>query len=200
MLSYRMQLPNSETVAGLNLYAEAADAFSDRDAMIRLLMATHGANTAGLMLYEREVKNLKIALGTNRHIGMAIRVLMATQRVSNDQAFDLLRIASHNSNRKLADVAYDVVETGTLNVQPPQSMGRASRRLDTRHPHSPCPRGALSDPIPAGSRTRRPVDHSPRYTGAIAERAGCPALPRHVGHAKVNCRTVNRRNARLPSG
>jgi hypothetical protein len=122
MLSYRMQLPNHETVAGLNLYAEEPDAFTDRDAMIGLLMATHGANTAGLTLYEREVKNLKIALSTNRHIGMAIGVLMATQRVSNEQAFDLLRIASQNSNRKLADVAYDVVETGSLDVQPAQSV------------------------------------------------------------------------------
>src|SRR4051794_7434706 len=59
MLSYRMLLVGDDTVAGLNLYAESVDAFTDRDAMIGLLMATHGAHTAGLMLYEREVENLK---------------------------------------------------------------------------------------------------------------------------------------------
>jgi len=130
MLSYRMLLPADDTVAGLNLYAETEDAFTDRDAMIGLLMATHGGHTAGLMLYEREVKNLKIALSTNRHIGMAIGVLMATHKLTSDQAFDLLRIASQNTNRKLADVAFDVVETGTLDVQPPQSLGNTPQLPD----------------------------------------------------------------------
>src|SRR3954452_18581532 len=37
ILSYRMMLPADDTVAGLNLYAEDVDAFSDRDAMIGLL-------------------------------------------------------------------------------------------------------------------------------------------------------------------
>ena len=114
MLSYRMLLPADDTVAGLNLYAETEDAFTDRDAMIGLLMATHGGHTAGLMLYEREVKNLKIALSTNRHIGMAIGVLMATHKLTSDQAFDLLRIASQDMNRKLSTLAKEVAETGEL--------------------------------------------------------------------------------------
>ena len=140
MLSYRMQLLNHETVAGLNLYAEELDAFTDRDAMIGLLMATHGAHTAGLMLYEREVQNLKVALNTNRNIGMAVGVLMATHKLTSEQAFDLLRIASQNTNRKLADVALDVVETGTLEVQPARASGGTDR--------DPSLRPAASRPSP----------------------------------------------------
>lgn len=123
MLSYRMLLPVQDTVAGLNLYAEGVDAFTDRDAMIGLLMSTHGAHTAGLVLFEQQVEHLKIALSTNRDIGMAIGVLMASHKLTSDQAFNLLRVASRNSNRKLADIAADVVQTGTLDVQPARRAG-----------------------------------------------------------------------------
>jgi ANTAR domain len=118
MLSYRMLLPADDTVAGLNLYAEQPDAFTDRDALIGLLLATHGAQVASSAIYGRHVHHLKRALKTNRGIGVAVGVLMATHKVTEQQAFDLLRIASQNSNRKLADIAADVVETGRLDVSP----------------------------------------------------------------------------------
>jgi AmiR/NasT family two-component response regulator len=47
---------------------------------------------------------------------MAMGILMARHQVTDDQAFDLLRIASQNSNRKLADIARDVCDTGALDV------------------------------------------------------------------------------------
>jgi hypothetical protein len=118
MLSYRMLLPANDTVAGLNLYAEQPDAFTDRDALVGLLLATHGAQVASSVIYGRHVHHLKRALQTNRGIGVAIGVLMATHKVTEQQAFDLLRIASQSSNRKLVDIAADVVETGCLDVNP----------------------------------------------------------------------------------
>ena len=118
MLSYRMLLPANDTVAGLNLYAEQPDAFTDRDALIGLLLATHGAQVASSVIYGHHVRHLKRALQTNRGIGVAIGVLMASHKVTEQQAFDLLRIASQNSNRKLVDIAADVVETGRLDVSP----------------------------------------------------------------------------------
>ena len=39
---------------------------------------------------------------------------MSEYKISRSRAFDLLRIASQNSNRKLRDVAADVAHTGTL--------------------------------------------------------------------------------------
>jgi hypothetical protein len=120
MLSYRMQLPSNDTVAGLNVYADHPDGFTDRDAVVGLLLATHGAQAASLVLYDRRVHNLEKALASNRRIGMAIGVLMNAHKLTDEQAFDLLRIASQNTNRKLADVAEDVVETGMLDVSPPR--------------------------------------------------------------------------------
>jgi hypothetical protein len=41
-------------------------------------------------------------------------VLMAMWKVSPDEAFGLLRLASQDTNRKLADIAEEVIETGVL--------------------------------------------------------------------------------------
>jgi hypothetical protein len=116
MLSYRMLLQTPEVVAGLNLYAEQPDSFTDRDALVGLLLATHGAQAASAALNRRRAEELEQALRSNRRIGMAMGILMARHQVTDHQAFDLLRIASQNSNRKLADIARDVVDTGALDV------------------------------------------------------------------------------------
>lgn len=62
----------------------------------------------------REIETLKVALLSNRRIGQAMGVIMATAKVTEDEAFDRLRQASQNQNRKLRHVADDVVATGEL--------------------------------------------------------------------------------------
>ena len=57
---------------------------------------------------------LRKALESNRRIGMAIGVLMALKRVTDEQAFALLRVASQHGHRKLRDIAEDVILTGAL--------------------------------------------------------------------------------------
>jgi AmiR/NasT family two-component response regulator len=63
---------------------------------------------------------LEAALGSSREIGMAMGVLMSRGRTSQDEAFDLLRRASQHLNRKLRDVAANVIETGVLPGRPPR--------------------------------------------------------------------------------
>jgi AmiR/NasT family two-component response regulator len=53
-------------------------------------------------------------LETNRDIGVAIGILMASKLVTKQQAFDALRITSQHTHRKLHLVALDVIETGEL--------------------------------------------------------------------------------------
>ncbi|WP_375483492.1 ANTAR domain-containing protein [uncultured Jatrophihabitans sp.] len=60
------------------------------------------------------VANLTTALQNSRQIGMAMGILMSALHLTQDDAFAALRIASQRSNRKLRDVASDVVETGWL--------------------------------------------------------------------------------------
>jgi hypothetical protein len=58
--------------------------------------------------------NLEQALATNREIGQAIGILMATDQITADEAFDRLRSASQHLHRKLRGIAADVVQTGML--------------------------------------------------------------------------------------
>ncbi|HZZ97211.1 MAG TPA: ANTAR domain-containing protein [Jatrophihabitantaceae bacterium] len=58
--------------------------------------------------------NLQIALASNRRIGTAVGILMARHRITDDTAFDLLRVTSQRTHRKLRDIADDVVLTGAL--------------------------------------------------------------------------------------
>lgn len=71
---------------------------------------------------ESTSSNLRMALEGNREIGVAVGVLMTVHRVTQAQAFDLLRAASQHSNRKLAAVAQEVVDTGALTL--PARAGR----------------------------------------------------------------------------
>ena len=54
-------------------------------------------------------RQLEQALQSRSVIDQAIGVLMAQEQCSTDQAFDLLRKHSQNTNRKLREVAVDVI-------------------------------------------------------------------------------------------
>lgn len=118
MLSYRMRLESSGVIAGLNLYADAVGAFDDHDLAEGLLLTTHAAQAVSTALLVDQTTNLQRALVTNRDIATAVGVLMGQHRLTRAQSFDLLRIASQNTNRKLHEVALDVIDTGVIDVTP----------------------------------------------------------------------------------
>jgi AmiR/NasT family two-component response regulator len=66
------------------------------------------------VLDRTKIDNLEIALTTARRIGAAIGILMANHKTTEAQGFELLRLISQSTNRKLRDVADEVVQTGTL--------------------------------------------------------------------------------------
>jgi AmiR/NasT family two-component response regulator len=47
---------------------------------------------------------------------MAMGILMGTHKITQEQAFTLLRIVSQNTNRRVADIATDVVDAGVLDL------------------------------------------------------------------------------------
>jgi hypothetical protein len=73
---------------------------------------------AELTAAESKIQNLEIALHTSRRIGAAIGVLMAQRHISQDAAFDLMRVASQTRHRKLRDIAEEVLYTGALDPTP----------------------------------------------------------------------------------
>lgn len=63
---------------------------------------------------EARSEHLSRALEHSRDIGAAIGIVMSRLMVTQDDAFDWLRRASQDQNRKLYDVACDVVATGDV--------------------------------------------------------------------------------------
>jgi len=100
--------------AALNLFGAAAGCFEDADVQFGAVFAAHTTTALALYLAEERADNLTAALASNRQIGIAIGILMAYHRVTQDEAFDMLRSASQHLHIKLRDIAQDVVETGTL--------------------------------------------------------------------------------------
>jgi hypothetical protein len=67
------------------------------------------------LLEARErIGHLETALASNRRIGIAIGIVMAGHQVTDEAAFELLRRRSQETNRKLRDVAEEVIYTGAL--------------------------------------------------------------------------------------
>jgi hypothetical protein len=116
MLSVGVFLEDEEIVVGLNMYSTAADAFDDGAEVLGTVLATHGALAVSSAAAHERAQNLELALMNSREIGVAMGVLMTQHKFTREQAFDLLRIASQHSHRKLAEIAVEVADTGALDV------------------------------------------------------------------------------------
>jgi GAF domain-containing protein len=108
---------SSDTQRGvLNLYATYPAAFGVVDRAKAAILAS----LAGLALsaahsqedQDRRAENLQAALITRQIIGEALGILMERERISGEQAFDILRRASQHLNIKLREVAQQLVDTG----------------------------------------------------------------------------------------
>jgi hypothetical protein len=118
VLSQRLTLlDESDAVATLNIYSDEPDAFDDRAVGMGLVLASHGSLLVTATLARGRATNLMRALETNREIGVAMGILMQRHQLSRNQAFDLLRRASQDSNRKLSAVASEVADTGILALE-----------------------------------------------------------------------------------
>lgn len=121
-LAFRL---SNRPISALNLYAHLPAAFGTTDRAKGLIFAT----LAGLALdtagdradEEQRLVNLHQALKTRELIGQAQGILIERERITGDQAFDVLRRASQHLNIKIRDVASTLVETGET---PPSSPRR----------------------------------------------------------------------------
>ncbi len=120
-LVYRLAL-DGETLGALQLYAHLPGAFNATERAQGLIFATYAALALALAR-DREaeqvrIDNLETALISRDIIGQAQGVLMERERITADQAFQLLRRSSQRLNRKLRTVAQDVVDTGAIPLEP----------------------------------------------------------------------------------
>ena len=85
----------------------------DREGL--LLAAIGGLATSAARSHEdeeRRTENLHAALATREVIGQAQGILIERERITADQAFEILRRASQHLNVKLREVAQNLVDTG----------------------------------------------------------------------------------------
>ena len=132
MLSHRLHLedaPDGESEAdaegrrvlgGVNLYARRPDAFdADRAAPLLSVLASFCALAIWGGSMADHARSIETALRSSRDIGAAQGILMERYKISRDEAFGLLSVASQRVNRKLRDVALQIVDTGEVPLPPP---------------------------------------------------------------------------------
>lgn len=102
-----------QTIGVINIYRERPAAWSDADIGAAQILASMGA---GYLLNANQLKaqhtlseQLHAAIDSRDLIGQAKGIIMAQTQIDSDAAFEVLRQRSQNENRKLRDVAEDVV-------------------------------------------------------------------------------------------
>jgi len=107
MLCYQL-FTTEHSYGALNLYSEDTDAFSDEDQALGLALAAH---VAVALAASREIDTRGLAITHRTLIGQAEGILMERYGIEADQAIRALTRVSQDSNRKLFDIAREVVST-----------------------------------------------------------------------------------------
>jgi GAF domain-containing protein len=137
MLSHRLFIEENTALGALNLYSRQRGAFTTVSAQTLTVLAAHCAIALGRVAAQAENEHLRHALESNRNVGIAMGILMANHRVTKDQAFDLLRVSSQHSHRKLVDIALEVIDTGRLD---PSLIDRSKLNAKHSQERTPPPR------------------------------------------------------------
>src|SRR3954471_22975139 len=141
-LSVPLAIDEDEQVSGaLNIYARQPVAFDDASRSVATRFGPYAAVATGnLYAYQSArdmAENLQSALESRAVIDQAKGVLIERYKLTPDQAFQLLAQASMNANRKVRDIADELVRTGELAGAPPRGNGgrpAPRRRPDRRGP------------------------------------------------------------------
>jgi hypothetical protein len=127
-----LRLATDHRLGALNLYAELPRAFGILDRAKAVILASHAStalDAAETRAHDSDAsdRNLHDALASRGLIGQAQGILMERERITAEQAFDILRRASQDLNVKLRDIAQRVVDTG----EDPRSDATSQQPPDT---------------------------------------------------------------------
>lgn len=109
MLGYRIFV-GVRKVGALNLFSDRPGAFTDEAADGGAVLAAFASVAITAAGQKAEARTLREGLASNREIGKAVGLLMATHSIGDDEAFGVLREASTTLNRRLADIARQIVK------------------------------------------------------------------------------------------
>lgn len=110
-----------DPVGALNLYSRAVAGFAQAEPVGEAFAARAAVTVANARAYHRATdlaRNLTLALEHRDVIGQAKGILIAQDGVTSEEAFDILRRASQRSNRKVYELAADIVARNTTRAPP----------------------------------------------------------------------------------
>ena len=105
-----------DDLGALNPVSKDKDAFDEESEQIALLFASHAAVAMSGALQQEQLQR---AVRTRQLIGQAQGILMERLKITEDRAFLLLARASQDTNRKLVDLAAELVRTGNVGSSQP---------------------------------------------------------------------------------
>lgn len=109
MAGFRL-LAGDQTSGALNLFSDTPGGL-DKASVDQGIVLASFVTVALMAAHERRAADtLRAGLASNREIGMAIGLMMAFHKISDEAAFAMLRTASQEMNIKLAEVARQVVQ------------------------------------------------------------------------------------------
>jgi hypothetical protein len=106
-------IDGERSIGALNLYTRAAPLEPPELDLARVLArhaAVAAANSPDLGTFGSLDDDLRVALYIRDRIGEAKGILMAQGGITSEVAFDMLRRASQRSNRKLRDIAQELID------------------------------------------------------------------------------------------
>ncbi|MFC7487937.1 GAF and ANTAR domain-containing protein [Knoellia sp. CPCC 206453] len=91
--------------AALNVFSDTPGALTNESVDVGVVLAAFTSVALAAAERQLDAENLRRGLESNREIGKAMGLLMAAHKVSDDEAFQILRSASSRTNVKLAVLA-----------------------------------------------------------------------------------------------
>jgi hypothetical protein len=94
----------------LNLFSDGADRLTQTSVHQGIVLASFVTVTLLAAAERQTARSLLAGLQSNREIGKAMGLMMAFHKISDDEAFAMLRRTSQDLNMKLVDVARQVLD------------------------------------------------------------------------------------------
>ncbi|GAB7005212.1 GAF and ANTAR domain-containing protein [Nocardioides sp. AN3] len=109
MVGYRI-LVGDRKAGALNLFSDTPGALTPETASVGAIVASFASVALAAAAEHASAQSLREALDSNREIGKAIGLLMATEGIGDEEAFGKLREASSKLNLRLSLVARRLVD------------------------------------------------------------------------------------------
>lgn len=113
VLGYCLILDNL-VLGAMLLYSPEPEFFTDAICRFAEVYADHAAIALARVAEHDRAEGLQTALAANREIGIAIGILMTRYQLTEQAAFDLLRVTAQRERCKLRQIVTETIRAGAL--------------------------------------------------------------------------------------